>query len=138
MTLLIKLFFLFGMIKWILHDWSDEQCVDILKNCKKALPKTGKVIIVESILPPEISETDLATKNPLCFDVACGNDVYTTLVGKERPKKEFEVLALEADFKLPNIIYGAYSYWIIELYIRRLINMELLRERNYMFFKCDN
>ncbi|OAY85228.1 Tricetin 3',4',5'-O-trimethyltransferase [Ananas comosus] len=39
------------LMKWIMHDWSDEHCVKILKNCWKALPENGKVIIVESILP---------------------------------------------------------------------------------------
>ncbi|KAI9072078.1 hypothetical protein K1719_031253 [Acacia pycnantha] len=23
------------LMKWILHDWSDEDCMKILKNCKK-------------------------------------------------------------------------------------------------------
>ncbi|KAF8098614.1 hypothetical protein N665_0262s0002 [Sinapis alba] len=99
-------------MKCILHDWNDDQCVEILKNCKKALPKTGRVIIVESIIPREISETDLATKNALCYDVAM---MCATQGGKERTKEEFKVLAMEAGFNLPNIIYGAYSYWIIEL-----------------------
>ncbi|CAN7110341.1 unnamed protein product [Brassica rapa subsp. narinosa] len=31
------------LMKWILHDWSDEKCVEILRNCKKALPETGRV-----------------------------------------------------------------------------------------------
>lgn len=31
-----------------MHDWGDEDCVKILKNCRKAIPeKTGKVIVVE-------------------------------------------------------------------------------------------
>ncbi|ESR45111.1 hypothetical protein CICLE_v10003737mg, partial [Citrus x clementina] len=44
-------------MKSILLNWSDEQCLKILKNCYDALPKSGKVIIVESIVPesPEIS-----------------------------------------------------------------------------------
>ncbi|KAJ8626230.1 hypothetical protein MRB53_019537 [Persea americana] len=29
-------------MKWILHDWSDEQCMKLLKNCLKALPDFGK------------------------------------------------------------------------------------------------
>ncbi|KAI3879013.1 hypothetical protein MKW92_020063 [Papaver armeniacum] len=37
------------IMKWIMHDWSDENCVKILKNCYKAISKTknGKVIIVD-------------------------------------------------------------------------------------------
>ncbi|KAF3327814.1 S-adenosyl-L-methionine:O-methyltransferase [Carex littledalei] len=39
------------MMKWILHDWSDEHCQNILKNCYKALPENGKVIILDCIVP---------------------------------------------------------------------------------------
>ncbi|CAD6333215.1 unnamed protein product [Miscanthus lutarioriparius] len=28
-------------LKWILHDWSDAECVKILKNCKKAIASQG-------------------------------------------------------------------------------------------------
>ncbi|CAA6656519.1 unnamed protein product [Spirodela intermedia] len=38
-------------MKWILHDWSDENCLKVLTNCWKALPDLGKVIVMESILP---------------------------------------------------------------------------------------
>ncbi|KAK3417938.1 hypothetical protein EUGRSUZ_H03922 [Eucalyptus grandis] len=38
-------------MKWILHDWSDEHCSKLLKNCFEALPTNGKVILVEAILP---------------------------------------------------------------------------------------
>ncbi|CAL9109438.1 unnamed protein product, partial [Musa textilis] len=38
-------------LKWILHDWSDEQCVKMLRNCRKVLPENGKVIVVECVLP---------------------------------------------------------------------------------------
>ncbi|KAG7657208.1 Winged helix DNA-binding domain superfamily [Arabidopsis suecica] len=101
------------LMKWILHDWNDEKCVEILKNCKKALPETGRIIVIEMIVPREVSETDLATKNSLSADLTM---MSLTSGGKERTKKEFEDLAKEAGFKLPKTIYGAYSYWIIELY----------------------
>ncbi|ONI23625.1 hypothetical protein PRUPE_2G199300 [Prunus persica] len=44
-------------MKWILHDWSDEHCLKLLKNCYKAIPDNGKVIVVEALLPamPETS-----------------------------------------------------------------------------------
>ena len=41
-------------MQWIMHDWSDESCVKILKNCRKAIPEeSGKVIIVDVVLQPE-------------------------------------------------------------------------------------
>ncbi|KAI5651026.1 hypothetical protein M9H77_37031 [Catharanthus roseus] len=41
------------LLKWILHDWNDEDCVKILKNCKKAIQEKGnggKVIIGDTIV----------------------------------------------------------------------------------------
>ena len=41
-------------MQWIMHDWSDESCVKILKNCQKAISKeTGKVTIVDVVLELE-------------------------------------------------------------------------------------
>nr|XP_023896620.1 anthranilate N-methyltransferase-like isoform X1 [Quercus suber]XP_023896621.1 anthranilate N-methyltransferase-like isoform X2 [Quercus suber] len=41
----------------ILRDWSDDHCSKLLKNCYNSLPKNGKVIVVEQILPifPEMT-----------------------------------------------------------------------------------
>ncbi|KAF3943053.1 hypothetical protein CMV_030352 [Castanea mollissima] len=30
------------IIKYILHDWSDEDCMKLLRNCYEALPNNGK------------------------------------------------------------------------------------------------
>ncbi|KAL5998638.1 hypothetical protein ACLOJK_009581 [Asimina triloba] len=35
---------------WVLHNSGDELCVKILRNCCKALPDSGKVIVVEFVL----------------------------------------------------------------------------------------
>ncbi|KAK1325042.1 Tabersonine 16-O-methyltransferase [Acorus calamus] len=35
------------MLKWILHDWGDEDCVKILKRCKEAIPKAGEKSLQE-------------------------------------------------------------------------------------------
>ncbi|CDY52172.1 BnaC01g22350D [Brassica napus] len=101
------------LMKWILHDWSDEKCVEILRNCKKAIPETGRVIVIETIVPREVNNTDIATKNALHSDIGM---MCLTRGGRERTKEEFEVLAMKGGFKLPNFIYGAYSFWVLELY----------------------
>ena len=36
---------------WIFHDWHDEQCLNLLKNCYNAIPNDGKVIVGELVLP---------------------------------------------------------------------------------------
>ncbi|KAI9086717.1 hypothetical protein K1719_031311 [Acacia pycnantha] len=41
-------------IKSIMHDWSDEDCIKILKNCKKSIREDkGEVIIAEFVVKPE-------------------------------------------------------------------------------------
>ncbi|KAG6524438.1 hypothetical protein ZIOFF_014347 [Zingiber officinale] len=61
---------------WILHDWNDEDCVMILKNCKKAIPpkeEGGKVIIIEMVTQLENEEDgsnhDETTETQLLLDV---------------------------------------------------------------------
>nr|DAD24629.1 TPA_asm: hypothetical protein HUJ06_026093 [Nelumbo nucifera] len=78
---------------FVLHDWSDEQCLKILKNCWKALPNSGKIIVVEYILPearaagisvlPEVVDLIMLSQCPR---------------GKERTYEEFEALAMSSRF----------------------------------------
>ncbi|HEX2149565.1 MAG TPA: methyltransferase, partial [Actinomycetota bacterium] len=35
----------------ILHDWTDDQCVTILTNCRRAIDPGGRVLVVERLLP---------------------------------------------------------------------------------------
>ncbi|RZS10573.1 hypothetical protein BHM03_00041822, partial [Ensete ventricosum] len=79
---------------WILHDWTDEHCVKLLKNCWKALPKKGKVIVMECILPalPEATPRDqYIYQLDICM-------LTYTIGGKERTKQEFQALAMDAEF----------------------------------------
>ncbi|KAL1565873.1 acetylserotonin O-methyltransferase-like isoform X1 [Salvia divinorum] len=40
-----------AFIMWVLHDWSDDECVQILTKCREAVPKEpGKVIIAEAVI----------------------------------------------------------------------------------------
>ncbi|GAB2271494.1 hypothetical protein Dimus_006333 [Dionaea muscipula] len=41
------------MIKCTLHNWNDEQCIVILKNCYNALPENDKLIVMDFVLPME-------------------------------------------------------------------------------------
>ena len=39
------------LLRHIIHDWDDEKSILILSNIRKALPKHGKVLLIEAILP---------------------------------------------------------------------------------------
>ncbi|MFS7996720.1 putative caffeate O-methyltransferase [Helianthus anomalus] len=82
-------------MKWILHDWSDDRCIKLLKNCYKALPKNGKVIIIEAILP-FLPDTSSSVKVNTYMDVFM---MTQNTGGKERTEDEFLTLAKSAGFK---------------------------------------
>ncbi|XP_062106281.1 desmethylxanthohumol 6'-O-methyltransferase-like [Humulus lupulus] len=106
-------------IKWVLHDWSHEECVKILKNCRKAIPeKTGKVIIIEIVLKESLAkenDVDVFDETRMIFDMVM---MAHTSCGKERTEFEWKKLLEEGGFprfkitKIPAIpsIIEAYPF----------------------------
>lgn len=39
------------LMRHIIHDWSDEQSIEILKNCRRSVPTDGRLLVVETIVP---------------------------------------------------------------------------------------
>ncbi|URE24196.1 caffeic acid [Musa troglodytarum] len=99
------------LMKWILHDWSDELCVKILRNCWKALPEKGRVILVECVLPV-VPEPTGRRRGVFDLDVVM---MVQNPGGKERTETEFEGLARDAGFSGFNAAYIYANAWIIEL-----------------------
>nr|AAQ01670.1 catechol O-methyltransferase [Papaver somniferum] len=99
-------------MKWILHDWSDEHSVKILKNCYDALPKNGKVIIVECIIP-EVSDSSVAGHGVFHLDNIM---LAHNPGGKERSLKQFENLAKDTGFTDFQVVCSAYDTYVMEFY----------------------
>ncbi|KAF7152763.1 hypothetical protein RHSIM_Rhsim01G0111200 [Rhododendron simsii] len=99
-------------MKWILHDWSDDHCVKLLKNCHKALPDNGKIIVVEGILPamPDSSST---TKVIFQLDLQM---MTQHSGGKERTQQEFLALATGAGFSGIRLECFVCNMWVMEFY----------------------
>jgi O-methyltransferase domain len=38
------------LLKMVLHDWDDEQCVRILRKCRTAVRPNGRTLIVEMVI----------------------------------------------------------------------------------------
>ncbi|GAY64883.1 hypothetical protein CUMW_237030, partial [Citrus unshiu] len=77
--------------KSVLLNWSDEQCLKILKNCYDALPKSRKH---GNILTLDIVMYDLFPQ------------------AKGRTAGEFKALAMAAGFGTIKVICRAYCYWL--------------------------
>ncbi|KAJ4729850.1 putative O-methyltransferase [Melia azedarach] len=100
------------LLKWVLHNWSDEACVKILKNCRKAIPeKTGKVIIVDVVL--QADGKGLFDDAGFAFDLVM---MVNTPGGKERTEAEWKKILEEGGFPRYKIIKIPALQSIIEAY----------------------
>ncbi|KMZ71548.1 Glutathione S-transferase-O-methyltransferase fusion protein 5 [Zostera marina] len=99
------------LLKWILHDWSDEQCVLLLKKCWETLGEKGKVIVIEGIVP--ISPN---ARNPI-FESDVNMLTYCK-GGKERTEMEFSSLAKKAGFSCFKISLTISNYISVMEFIK--------------------
>ncbi|KAG1360878.1 caffeic acid 3-O-methyltransferase [Cocos nucifera] len=98
------------LMKWIMHDWSDEHCLKILENCYKALPNNGKVILVECILPVA-PEPVPSAQGVFHVDMIM---LAHNPGGKERTEKEYQALAKGAGFTGFKAQYCFSTAWVLE------------------------
>ena len=93
------------VMKWIIHDWNDEQAVTILRNCRNQMKPGGKLIIVDCVVP-ENNEPDFSKFFDLNMLVMTG--------GKERTEREFAELFAAAGLKLRQVISTQLPTSIVE------------------------
>ena len=96
-----------------MHDWTDESCVEILRNCKKAIPeKTGKLIIADIVLQTD-DQCDQLDDVRMVMDLAM---FAVTTGGKERTEQEWKKLLEDGGFARYKIIKIPALESIIEAY----------------------
>ncbi len=82
-------------MRHIIHDWDDEKSRTILANCHAVMPSDGKLLVVESVIPPG-NEPFGAKFLDLVMLLIPG--------GKGRTESEYRVLFGEAGFELSQIV----------------------------------
>ena len=96
-----------------MHDWGDEECVKILKNCKEAIPprdEGGKVVIIDIVIGAGQSEKK-RREMQVVFDL-----FIMFINGIERDENQWKKIFFEAGFRDYKItpVLGVRS--IIEVY----------------------
>jgi hypothetical protein len=86
------------VLKRVLHDWNDEECVQILSNAHKAAPSNARVLIIEAVVPGP--ETPHFSK---LFDI----HMLVMLTGRERTTEEFAELLEHSGWKYRHTCYPA-------------------------------
>lgn len=93
------------LLKFILHDWNDEDSIRILKSCRAALPPNGRLLVIEVVVPEE---------NRLDFSHWMDLNMLVMTGGQERTAGEYESLLRRGGFRLEKIVPTAGPFSVIE------------------------
>jgi ubiquinone/menaquinone biosynthesis C-methylase UbiE len=85
------------VLSHIIHDWDDEHCIRLLKNCHAAMEGEGRLICVDAVLPP-MGDTSATPAKVL--DVM----VMLSIGGRERTSDQWQALYRAAGFRISSII----------------------------------
>jgi cyclopropane fatty-acyl-phospholipid synthase-like methyltransferase len=83
------------VLSQILHDWDDERCLTILRQCRRAMPDHGKLLIVELVLP--------SGDEPF-FGKWLDLHMLAIPGGRERTAAEYDALFRDAGFALVRVV----------------------------------
>jgi len=83
------------IMKYIIHDWYDPECIKILSQCRKGIRPGGRLLVVDQVVPPR-NEPGVSKLMDLEMLVLPG--------GMERTEKEFHELFTASGFRLERII----------------------------------
>ena len=93
------------VLKFILHDWQDEQAVALLRMCRRACKTSGRLIVVERVL---------ASANEGLEGKFSDLNMLVSAGGRERTLEEFEALFEAAQFAPVSIVQGGGLLTVIE------------------------
>lgn len=78
------------LLKWILHDWADDDCVRILRNCRAAGGQGARVLLIEALVG-KVGEPDPVA----LFDM----NMLAISGGRQRSLVELDALGAAAGWR---------------------------------------
>lgn len=93
------------LLRHIIHDWDDERATAILRNVHRAMDASGKLLVVENVIPPG-NEPSFGKLLDLTMLVIPG--------GEERTEEEYRRLYGAAGFHLTRIVPTKAEVRVIE------------------------
>jgi hypothetical protein len=94
------------ILKSIIQDWTDEQAVIILRNCRDAMKDGMNLLIIERVVPETIEEPADWIDTDLHLLVLTG--------GRERTREEHWQLLIRSGFRVNRLIPTGSPLSIIE------------------------
>jgi len=93
------------LMSHIIHDWDEAKALAILGNCRRAMPRDGRLLLVEMVIPPG-DEMHPAKLLDVTMMMATG--------GRERTADEYRDLYRKAGFELVRIVPTASAVSVVE------------------------
>lgn len=97
------------LLSHIIHDWSEDQCIAILNNCRQAMRPDSRLLLVEMVLPD-----DNAPHPGQILDMM----MLVGPGGQERTAAEYRKLLAQAGFDMAGIIATDSHASIVEAFPR--------------------
>lgn len=86
------------IMKSVIHDWDDQRSCAILQNCRRALPESGKLLLVERIMPASPGADELHRSHALSdLNMLRGPG------GSERTEAQYCDLLTKAGFNVTSV-----------------------------------
>ncbi|MCE9532048.1 MAG: methyltransferase [Planctomycetes bacterium] len=93
------------LMRHIIHDWTDDQCHQILSNCRKVMKPGSRLLVVEMVIPHG---------NEPHFGKLLDLNMMIIPGGKERTEEEYQSLFQKAGFCLTRIVPTRMELAIVE------------------------
>jgi hypothetical protein len=93
------------LLSHIIHDWTEDQCLTILANCRRAMKPGSRLLIIEMVLPPGNIPHPGKLLDMMML-VGPG--------GRERTEDEYRVLLGKADLRLTRVVPTASPVSVVE------------------------
>ena len=87
------------LLKHVLHGYQDQDALAVLKNCRAVIPESGRLLIMEFVLPPLVSQADPQLEGRLMSDL----NMLAVTGGKERSERQWNTLLESARFALRRV-----------------------------------
>jgi ubiquinone/menaquinone biosynthesis C-methylase UbiE len=93
------------IMRHIIHDWTDEQSIQILRNCRQVIPAHGRVLVVEFTVPG-------------ANQASLGKDADMMMLafpgGMERTAEEYRALFEQSGFRLNTVTTTKSAVSVVE------------------------
>lgn len=93
------------LLSQILHDWSDDECLAILRSCRNAMNAEGRLLVLELVLPDGDEPH---------FGKWLDLHMMVCVTGRERTRAEFASLLGAAGFELTRVVPTSADLCLLE------------------------